>query len=109
MLVAVYGMNDKVGNVSYYGMSNDSFNRPYSDETAALMDKEVRKLADEQYARAQILLSERRVELETLAHQLLEKEVLLKSDVERLIGPRPFTVKPAHAMMMGEPELPVAQ
>jgi AFG3 family protein len=52
-------------------------------------------------------LSERRVELETLAHQLLEKEVLLKSDVERLIGPRPFTVTPAHAMMMGEPELPV--
>jgi AFG3 family protein len=106
-MVAVYGMNEKVGNVSYYGMSNDSFNRPYSDETASLMDKEVRKLADEQYARAQILLSERRVELETLAHQLLEKEVLLKSDVERLIGPRPFTVTPAHAMMMGEPELPV--
>jgi AFG3 family protein len=108
-MVAVYGMNEKVGNVSYYGMSNDSFNRPYSDETASLMDKEVRKLADEQYARAQVLLSERRVELETLAHQLLEKEVLLKSDVERLIGPRPFTVKPAHAMMMGEPELPVPQ
>jgi AFG3 family protein len=108
-MVAVYGMNDKVGNVSYYGMSNDSFNRPYSDETASLMDKEVRKLADEQYARAQVLLSERRVELETLAHQLLEKEVLLKSDVERLIGPRPFTTKPAHAMMMGEPELPVPQ
>jgi AFG3 family protein len=106
-MVAVYGMNEKVGNVSYYGMSNDSFNRPYSDETASLMDKEVRKLADEQYARAQVLLSERRVELETLAHQLLEKEVLLKSDVERLIGPRPFTVTPAHAMMMGEPELPV--
>jgi AFG3 family protein len=106
-MVAVYGMNEKVGNVSYYGMSNDSFNRPYSDETAALMDKEVRALADAQYARAQVLLSERRVELETLAHQLLEKEVLLKSDVERLIGPRPFTVTPAHAMMMGEPELPV--
>jgi AFG3 family protein len=108
-MVAVYGMNEKVGNVSYYGMSNDSFNRPYSDETAALMDKEVRALADAQYARAQVLLSERRVELETLAHQLLEKEVLLKSDVERLIGPRPFTTKPAHAMMMGEPELPVPQ
>jgi AFG3 family protein len=107
-MVAVYGMNEKVGNVSYYGMSNDSFNRPYSDETASLMDKEVRALADAQYARAQVLLSERRVELETLAHQLLEKEVLLKSDVERLIGPRPFTTKPAHEMMMGEPELPVA-
>ena len=100
-MVAVYGMNEKVGNVSYYGMSNDSFNRPYSDETAALMDKEVRKLADEQYARAQVLLSERRVELETLAHQLLEKEVLLKSDVEKLIGPRPYSTKIPHEMMMG--------
>jgi AFG3 family protein len=98
-MVAVYGMNEKVGNVSYYGMSNDSFNRPYSDETASLMDKEVRQLADAQYARAQVLLSERRVELETLAQQLLEKEVLLKSDVERLIGKRPFTEKPAHEMM----------
>ncbi|MDZ7876812.1 MAG: ATP-dependent zinc metalloprotease FtsH [Saprospiraceae bacterium] len=105
-MVAVYGMNDKVGNVSYYGMSNDSFNRPYSDETASLMDKEVRKLADAQYERAQALLSERRVELETLAHQLLEKEVLLKSDVERLIGARPFTIQPTHEMMMGEPVLP---
>lgn len=100
-MVAVYGMNEKVGNVSYYGMSNDSFNRPYSDETAALMDKEVRRLADEQYARAQALLSERRVELETLAHQLLEKEVLLKSDVEKLIGPRPFTTRPIHELMLG--------
>jgi AFG3 family protein len=98
-MVAVYGMNEKVGNVSYYGMSNDSFNRPYSDETASLMDKEVRKLADAQYERAQVLLSERRVELETLAHQLLEKEVLLKSDVEKLIGPRPSSTKVPHEMM----------
>jgi AFG3 family protein len=98
-MVAVYGMNEKVGNVSYYGMSNDSFNRPYSDETASLMDKEVRILADAQYERAQVLLSERRVELETLAHQLLEKEVLLKSDVEKLIGPRPASAKIPHEMM----------
>ena len=89
-MVAVYGMNEKVGNVSYYGMMNDSFNRPYSDETAALMDKEVRSLADQQYARAQQLLAENREALELLAHELLEKEVLLKSDVERLIGKRPF-------------------
>jgi AFG3 family protein len=108
-MVAVYGMNEKVGNVSYYGMSNDSFNRPYSDETASLMDKEVRKLADEQYARAQVLLSERRVELETLAHQLLEKEVLLKSDVEKLIGPRPSSTKVAHEMMMGNGVAEVAE
>ncbi len=96
-MVAVYGMNKEVGNVSYYGMMNDSFNRPYSDDTATLMDNEVRKLADGAYARAKELLTERKHELELLARHLLEKEVLLKSDLERLIGPRPFEEKHAVA------------
>jgi AFG3 family protein len=95
-MVAVYGMNEKVGNVSYYGMNNDSFNRPYSDDTATLMDNEVRKLADAAYERAKILLAERRSELELIAQHLLEKEVLLKSDLEKLIGPRPFGDKKEH-------------
>jgi len=64
--------------------------RPYSDDTATLIDEEVRKLLESQYERAQQLLTERRQELEILAQALLEKEVLLKSDVERLIGPNPF-------------------
>lgn len=89
-MIAIYGMNEKVGNVSFYGMQNDQFNKPYSDETASLIDEEVRKMVEEQYVRAQKLLLERRDELEALARQLLDKEVLLKSDVERLIGPRPF-------------------
>ncbi len=89
-MIAIYGMNEKVGNVSFYGMQNDQFNKPYSDETASLIDEEVRKMVEEQYVRAQNLLKEKRDELEALARQLLEKEVLLKSDVERLIGPRPF-------------------
>jgi len=90
-MVAVYGMNDKVGNVSFYGMQQDNFNKPYSDETATLIDDEVRNIIAEQYERAQNLLTERREELNKLAEQLLEKEVLLKSDVEKLIGPRPFS------------------
>ena len=90
-MVSVFGMNDKVGNVSFYGMSQDNFNKPYSDETAKLIDDEVRKIIDKQYIAAQDLLKERRKELDILAQQLLEKEVLLKSDVERLIGQRPFT------------------
>ncbi len=89
-MVAVYGMNENVGNVSYYGMMNESFNRPYSEDTATLMDNEIRKLADNAYDRAKKLLTKYRTELEILAKQLLEKEVLLKSDVERLIGVRPF-------------------
>jgi AFG3 family protein len=104
-MVAVYGMNEKVGNVSYYGMQNDSFNRPYSDDTATLMDNEVRKLADNAYARAQALLVERRAELELIAQHLLEKEVLLKSDLEKLIGKRPYgepSIIDANAAILGD-------
>jgi cell division protease FtsH len=75
-------------------MGQDSFQKPYSDETATLIDNEVRKLVESQYIRAKELLTEHREELEKLAQQLLEKEVLLKSDVERLIGLRPFNKKP---------------
>lgn len=88
-MISVYGMNEKVGNVSFYGMSQDQFSKPYSDDTATLIDDEVRKMVESQYIRAQELLKEKRNELEILAQALLEKEVLLKSDVETLIGPRP--------------------
>lgn len=89
-MIAIYGMNEKVGNVSFYGMGQDQFQKPYSDDTAMLIDQEVRKLVDSQYKRAQAFLKKYRKELDILARELLDKEVLLKSDVERLIGPRPF-------------------
>lgn len=92
-MISVFGMNDKVGNVSFYGMSQDNFNKPYSDETATLIDEEVRNLIERQYTAAQGLLKEKRKELDILANELLEHEVLLKSDVERLIGKRPFPEK----------------
>jgi len=88
-MITVFGMNEQVGQVSFYGMSQDSYQRPYSDDTATLIDSEVRKLVESQYERAKELLLEKREELEILANALLEKEVLLKSDVERLIGERP--------------------
>jgi len=91
-MVTVYGMNKNVGNVSFYAMSQDQFNKPYSNETARLIDDEVRILIEAQYLRAQELLMEKRDELNKLASTLLEKEVLLKSDVERLIGKRPMPV-----------------
>jgi len=90
-MITVFGMNKKVGNVSFYGMSQDQFNKPFSDDTAKLIDEEVRKLIDLQYEAAQQLLKEKRKELEILAQQLLEKEVLHKSDIIRLIGERPYT------------------
>jgi cell division protease FtsH len=98
-MISVFGMNDKVGNVSFYGMSQDNFNKPYSDETAKMIDEEVRNLIDRQYQRAQDLLKERRKELDLLANELLEKEVLLKSDLERLIGKRPFPEKEEYKPM----------
>ena len=91
-MVSVFGMNSKVGQVSFYGLQQDQFNKPYSDETATLIDDEVRILVQSQYERAQELLKERHEELKILAKNLLENEVLLKSDVERLIGPRPVNV-----------------
>lgn len=91
-MVTVYGMNKNVGNVSFYAMSQDQFNKPYSNETARMIDEEVRQLVEEQYVRAQQLLTEKREQLNLLAATLLEKEVLLKSDLEKLIGPRPVPV-----------------
>ncbi len=93
-MISVFGMNEKVGQVSFYGMENGGFTKPYSDETSAMIDEEVRKLVNSQYERAQQLLLERRDELEKLAQQLLDKEVLLKSDVEKLIGKRPYEDDP---------------
>ena len=89
-IVSIYGMNGNVGNVSFYDMQNqNSFSKPYSEQTASMIDDEVRKLIQGQYERAKALLREKYSELSALANQLLEKEVLLKSDVEHLIGARP--------------------
>ncbi|MDA9264182.1 ATP-dependent zinc metalloprotease FtsH [Saprospiraceae bacterium] len=92
-MVAIYGMNEKVGNVSFYGMQQDQFSKPYSDDTARLIDQECRKMIDQQYDRAQSLLEEKNKELHLLAAALLDKEVLTKSDVARLIGDSPFEDK----------------
>jgi AFG3 family protein len=89
-MVMTYGMNENVGNVSFYGMSKDAFNKPYSEETNTMIDDEVRKLVEGEYKRAQELLKDKRKELDILAKTLLKKEVIIKSDLEKLIGPRPF-------------------
>jgi len=89
-MIGIYGMNEKVGNVSFYGMQQDQWSKPYSDDTATLIDTEVRKLLEDQYKRSQELLKSKKKELDILAKELLEKEVLIKSDVEKLIGVRPF-------------------
>jgi cell division protease FtsH len=90
-MVTVYGMNDKVGNISYYDPAQENyFTKPYSEETGKMIDHEVRKLIDEAYIKTKKLLQEKRGDVEKLAKELLVKEVLFKSDVEALIGKRPF-------------------
>ncbi|UEG53927.1 ATP-dependent zinc metalloprotease FtsH [Mucilaginibacter daejeonensis] len=90
-MVKIYGMNPKVGNLSFYDPQGEyQFNKPYSDTTAELIDAEVRGLIDNVYQRTKDLLNEKRAGLELLAAKLLEKEVLFQSDLEELLGKRPF-------------------
>ncbi|QOR76674.1 MAG: ATP-dependent zinc metalloprotease FtsH [Thermoflavifilum sp.] len=103
-MVTVYGMNEKIGNVSFYDPQNDyTFSKPYSEETARMIDQEVRNLIDKAYRRTKELLQSRRNELTIVARELLKKEVLYQADLERLIGKRPFEEKKPH-----EPEVIVA-
>ncbi|MGI9160444.1 MAG: ATP-dependent zinc metalloprotease FtsH, partial [Saprospiraceae bacterium] len=89
-MVINYGMSEKVGNVSYLSMVNDSYMRPFSEHTAQLIDEEVKGMIEQQYSRAKSLLRDKRKELDALAQALLEKEVLHRTDLENLIGKRPF-------------------
>src|SRR5580692_881884 len=95
-MVTVYGMNDKVGNVSFYDpQAENTFTKPYSEETSRLIDEEVRKLIDKAYEATKHLLTLKSREVELLAEALLQKEVLFQSDVEALIGKRPYEEKRA--------------
>ena len=97
-MVTVYGMNAKIGNISFHDPTQEqTFTKPYSEETGKLIDEEVRGLVEKAYVRTLALLTERRGELEKLAKELLDREVLFQSDVETLIGKRPYgEKKPVH-------------
>ncbi len=91
-IVTVYGMNKEIGNLSYYDskQSDYTFNKPYSEATAEKIDREVKKIIDSAFERTKLLLTEHREHLEIIAKELLEKEILFQTDLERLIGKRPF-------------------
>ncbi len=90
-MVTVYGMNDKVGNISYHDAQREqSFMKPYSDETAKIIDEEVREIIDGAYKRCKALLTDKREQLNIVANKLLEKETLFKSDLDEFIGQRTF-------------------
>ena len=90
-MVTVYGLNEKVGNLTYYDSSgNDAFVKPYSENTAKTIDEEISKMIESQYQRAIEILSENEEKLTVLAELLLEKEVIFKDDLTKIFGKRPF-------------------
>jgi cell division protease FtsH len=92
-MVTIYGLNEKIGNVTYYdstGQSEYSFSKPYSEETAKTIDKEISILIESQYERAIKILEENKDKLNQLADILIEKEVIFKDDLEAIFGKRTF-------------------
>lgn len=92
-MVSVYGLNDKIGNISYYdssGQNEYGFSKPYSEETAKIIDQEISKIIETEYERAKNLLIAHRYQLDQLADKLLEKEVIFREDLVEIFGERVF-------------------
>lgn len=90
-MVSIYGLNEKIGNISYYDPQGmNQFTKPYSDDTARIIDEEVSKMIEIQYQRALDLLRNNKDKLDLLAKQLLEKEVIFKEDLVAIFGERPW-------------------
>jgi len=92
-MVTIYGLNDAIGNLTYYdssGQNEYGFTKPYSEETAQKIDKEISKIIEEQYVRAIEVLKANKDKLTELAERLLDKEVIFKEDLEKIFGRRPF-------------------
>ncbi len=92
-MVTIYGLNEKIGNVTYYdssGQSEYNFSKPYSEDTAMIIDKEISSLIESQYQRAIQILEENKDKLNQLADILIEKEVIFKDDLEAIFGKRTF-------------------
>ena len=108
-MVSIYGLNEKVGNVSYYNSQVDGygFSKPYSDDTAKLIDDEVKNMIEEQYQRAIKLLEKNKDKLTLLADKLLEKEVIFKDDLEAVFGKRAWVEKEKTEEVQAEPKVKI--
>ena len=106
-MVSIYGLNEKVGNVSYYNSQGDGygFSKPYSDDTAKLIDDEVKNMIEEQYQRAIKLLEKNKDKLNLLADKLLEKEVIFKDDLEAVFGKRAWVEEEKTEEVKAKPEV----
>jgi cell division protease FtsH len=101
-MVVYFGLNEKIGNVSYYdstGQQEYSFQKPYSEKTAELIDKEIKELVEKAYKRAVKLLTDNRDKLDQLANILLDREVIFSEDLEKIFGKRPYDEKSGHELL----------
>lgn len=92
-MISIYGLNKEIGNVSYYdssGQNEYGFSKPYSEQTAQVIDKEIKKMIEEQYVRAKEILDINRDKVDLLAQKLIEKEVIFREDLEEIFGPRKY-------------------
>ncbi len=110
-MVTIYGMSDKIGNVSFYDPKQEgySFVKPYSESTGMVIDEEVRNIITKTYERTKKLLMDKKDQLEIIAKELIKKEVIFKRDLERLIGPRPFeedVIKAKPKLILGKESKP---
>jgi AFG3 family protein len=95
-MITIYGMNERIGNISFNDPQQDyRFSKPYSEQMAQAIDEEVKKMIANAYNRTKVLLNEKKPQLEIIAKELLDKEIIFKADMERLIGQRPFEEKHA--------------
>jgi cell division protease FtsH len=93
-MVTIYGLNKRIGNRSYYdSQGENSFTKPYSEETARVIDEEVSKIIEKAYEQAKEILTKNRSKLDALAAKLLEREVIFKDDLEEILGKRPYAVE----------------
>jgi cell division protease FtsH len=105
-MVTIYGLNEKIGNISYFDSSGQNemfFGKPYSEATARLIDEEVKNIVEQQYQRAIVILQENKDKLTALADKLLEKEVIFKEDLEQIFGKRVFDKE--HVLEVQNPDI----
>ena len=108
-MIAYAGMSDKLPNLCYYSNDEYSFNKPYSEHTAELIDQEVQKMVNEQYARAKALLQEHKEGHNQLAQLLIDREVIFAEDVEKIFGKRPWASRSEEIMAAEEKALPAPE
>ena len=107
-MVMVYGLNEKIGNLTYYDPSNQEygFTKPYSDETAKIIDDEISNIIETQYKRAIAILEKNKEKLTVLAEQLLKKEVIFQNDLEKIFGKRPHEKTLTEEPINGNGDIP---